>query len=125
MSETEILKEILVRLGGLEQSQARVETRLGGLEQSQARLEESHARLERVVEGQQGWFQTLGQKVETLTKSVDELRTQVATDQDDLRQIVESTHDDSKIHRRALADLSDQAEDHEQRLKRLETPATP
>ncbi len=102
-----------------------METRLGGLETRLGGLEQSHARLERVVEGQQAWFQTLAQQVEKLTKSLDELRTQVATDQDDMRAIVESTHDDSKIHRRALADLSDQAEDHEKRLKRLETTATP
>ncbi len=125
MSDSELLKEIVARLGGLETRLGGLETRLGGLEQSHVELKDGQRRLERLVEGQQTWFQNLGQKVEVLAKTVEELRGEMATELGDMRELIESISDDNKIHRRAIANLTDQSDDHERRIKRLEPPPSP
>ncbi|MBI5542636.1 MAG: hypothetical protein HY901_02015 [Deltaproteobacteria bacterium] len=125
LSDSEMLAEILLRMGGLETRMGGLETRIDGLEKSQRKLEESHQRLERMVEGQQAWFQNLGQKVESLSKTVDELKVQVGTELGDLRELIENISDDNKIHRRAIAGLSDQVEQLDERIRPLELPRTP
>ena len=131
-SDSQMLAEILMRMGGLETRMGGLETRMGGLEarmegleKSQRKLEDSHQRLERLVEGQQAWFQNLGQKVENLSKTVDELKAQVGTELGDLRELIENISDDNKIHRRAIAGLSDQVEQLDERVRSLEHPRSP
>ena len=70
MSDSEVLEQILSRLTGLKDGQRK-------LEDGQRKLEDGQRGLKRMVEGQQVWFQTLGQKVEALEGTVAAVRGEI------------------------------------------------
>ncbi len=90
MTDNDLLKEIL--------------NRLGGLEEGQRKLEEGQRKLERKVDGQQAWFQTLNQKVDTIEQTLQAVRSELG----EMRDLMAHLRDDDLVQKHAIANLSDE-----------------
>ena len=116
MTDSETLTAILTRLGGIEQRIGNIEERQVKFEERQVRFEESQQRLERKVDGQQAWFQTLAQKVDGLTKSVETMRGEIG----EIRDLMAVMHDDQLVARRAIAGVIEDVGKLDERARLLE-----
>jgi len=123
MTDSETLTAILTRLGGIEQRignieerQVKFEERQVKFEERQVKFEESQQRLERKVDGQQAWFQTLAQKVDGLTKSVETMRGEIG----EIRDLMAVMHDDQLVARRAIAGVIEDVGKLDERARLLE-----